>query len=134
MIYIYIYVYIYFFLFCLDGSFGNAALRFEPDCPFMHVCKAILETLFRKNDFDFERSGILVRHGAEELIVRMRFTCCVQDYLAHCDIFGFKGANALSPCPLCDNCLGRREYFEDSSGFAHVLSPMYWVRLELVGI
>jgi len=117
----------------LYGPIGNAALRFKPDCQVMHICKAILLTLFRNNDFDFERSGVLVRHGAEELVVRMKFTTCPQDFLAHCDVFGLKGANGLTPCPMCDNCLGRRQYFEDSSGFTHVLSPMYCLRLKLIG-
>ena len=98
-----------------------------------HMCKAILVNLFRNDDFDFERSGILVRHGTEELVVRMKFTTCPQDFLAHCDVFGLKGANSLSPCPMCDNAVGRRAFFEDESGFVHVLSPMFCLRLELIG-
>ena len=126
-------VYSLSYSFVLYGPIGNTALRFKPDCQFMHICKAILLTLFRNHDFDFQRSGVLVRHGAEELYIRMEFITCPQDFLAHCDVFGIKGANALTPCPMCDNCLGRRQYFEDSSGFTHVLSPMYCLRLKLIG-
>lgn len=55
----------------------------------------------------------------------MRFASSPQDFLAHVDAFGLKGASALCPCPACDNCIGRREYFDDDSGSCHVYSSSF---------
>ena len=89
----------------------------------MHLFKPILHFSFKHDDFNAE-TGFVLRHGSEELEVLMRFAATPQDYLAHCEVFGLKGASSLSPCPLCDNVIGHREYFEDNSGYVHVLSPM----------
>ena len=99
--------------------------RFMDDNNFttMHLFKAILVFMFRNYDFN-AFTGVMLRHGSEELLVRMVFQASPQDFLAHCEVFGLKGASSLSPCPLCDNVIGHRAYFEDNSGFVHVVSPM----------
>ena len=90
-----------------------------------NIARAILLDLFRDTDRNFETTGILLRHGEETQVLRMSFTTCPQDWLAHVDMYNLKGQAGLNPCPLCDNCMGRRAFFEDNSGFSHVLSPVY---------
>ena len=90
-----------------------------------NIVKAIMLDMFRDSECNFETTGVLLRHGAETLVARMKFKTCPQDWLAQVDMFGLKGPKGLNPCPLCDNCMGRRALFEDDSGFSHVLSPVY---------
>ena len=94
-----------------------------------NIAKAILLDLFRNTERNFETTGILLRHGSETLIVRMRFATSPQDWLAQVEMYGMKGQCGLNPCPLCDNCMGRRAFFEDDSSISHVLSPMYGLSL-----
>jgi hypothetical protein len=89
------------------------------------IAKAILLDLFRDGDCNFETTGVLMKHGSESQVVQMKFETCPQDWLAQVDMFSMKGQMGLNPCPLCDNCMGRRAFFEDESGFVHVLSPEY---------
>ena len=89
------------------------------------INKAILLKLFRHADFNLSQTGIMLEHGAERLILVMVPTCVAQDYEAHQMMFDLKGPSGLNPCPMCDNCIGRRAYFEDDSYFEHVLSPRY---------
>jgi len=96
----------------------------EKDIGIPQLIRAVLFRLWRHHDTNFA-IGVRLRHKAEHLIVRMRFACCPQDFLAHVDCFGLKGASALCPCAACNNCIGRRAYFEDDSGFCHVESPSY---------
>ena len=90
-----------------------------------NIVKAIMLDMFRDPECNFETTGVLLRHGAETLTARMKFQTCPQDWLAQVEMFGMKGQAGLNPCPLCDNCMGRRALFEDDSGFSHVLSPVY---------
>ena len=48
-----------------------------------------------------------------------------QDVDAFKHVFSLTGSSGQSPCPWCSNCMGRRRYFEDDSGFAHLHSPHY---------
>ena len=89
------------------------------------IAKAILLDMFRNQDCNFETTGVLMKHGSQSQIVQMKFETCPQDWLAQVDMFSMKGQSGLNPCPLCDNCMGRRAFFEDESGFSHVLSPEY---------
>ena len=89
------------------------------------ITKAILLKLFRHGDFNLSQTGILLEHGTEKFLVVLIPTCVAQDYEAHQVMFDLKGPSGLNPCPFCDNCIGRRAYFEDDSGFEHVLSPRY---------
>ena len=91
----------------------------------VNIVKAIMLDMFGDPDCNFQTTGVLLRHGAESQLVRMKFKTCPQDWLAQVDMFGMKGAQGLNPCPLCENCMGRRKFFEDDSGFVHVLSPLY---------
>ena len=46
-----------------------------------------------------------------------------QDALAFQHIFSLKGSASQSPCPWCSNCMYRVPYFDDDSGFAHIICP-----------
>jgi len=94
----------------------------EHDITIPHIAKALLKHFFKRPECNFLETGILLKHGSEAMYLQMRPSCAPQDYEAHEMQFDLKGASGLSPCPYCDNCIGRRQYFEDDSGFAHVLS------------
>jgi len=94
----------------------------------MHVrdiTKAILFKLFRRGDFNLSHTGLLLEHGNEQLMVVFTPSCVTQDFEAHQVMFDLKGAAGLNPCPYCDNSIGRREFFQDESGFEHILSARY---------
>ena len=86
------------------------------------ITKAILRKLVgSEDDFNFAATGGSLKHGAEEVILRMQPKIVVlQEFEAHVYMFGLKGASGMNPCPCCENCIGiPREYFEDGSGFVH---------------
>ena len=88
--------------------------------------RAVLRVLFRPgNDFDLFATGIILRHGTESHQVRMRFRCLPQDERAHKYALNVKGNSGCKPCAECDNCMGRCPFFEDASGFIHILSTEY---------
>ena len=92
------------------------------------ITKAILRKLFgSEDDFNFATTGVSLRHGAEEVTLRMQRKIIVpQDFEAHVYMFGLEQASGMNPCPCCENCIGiHREYFEDGSRFVRVYSSHY---------
>ena len=64
------------------------------------ITRAILRKLFGSDtDFNSATTGVPLRHGNEEVVLRMEFKSVPQDFEAHCVMFGLKGASGLCPCP-----------------------------------
>ena len=80
---------------------------------------------FLHPDRDLQQIGIRLQHGDRYFTLRMEFAFNPQDFAAHADMYDLKGANALAPCPHCDNCLGRRGFFDDDGSITHVHSWKY---------
>ena len=86
---------------------------------------AFIRELFLHPDRDFQNTGIRLEHGDRWFTLRMKFAFNPQDFAAHADMYDLKGSSALAPCPHCDNCLGRRGWFDDDGPVAHVYSWKY---------
>ena len=92
----------------------------KADIKVHHIFRAMFWGLFGNvDDFNFT-TGIFLKRGGRQILLRMKYKSTPQDYEAHVYLFGLKGASSLAPCPLCDNCIGiPRAFFEDDSGFTH---------------
>ena len=66
-----------------------------------------------------------LRHGADVVHMYAKYVASPQDERAHKFGFALKGSGGSNPCGSCENCMGRVPFFEDESGFAHVLSTRY---------
>ena len=85
--------------------------------------KHVLKVFPKQSEWDFRETGVRIVNGTEVLHVKARFACAHQDLDAHRGVFSLNGCNGCKPCGKCHNCMGRVPYFEDESGFVHVLSP-----------
>ena len=68
------------------------------------ITQAILRKLFgSEDDFNFATTGVSLKHGAVEVILRMQPKIIVpRDFEAHVYMFGLKGASGMNPCPICE--------------------------------
>lgn len=89
------------------------------------LLKCVLRSWFLRTPWNLTRTGVRLRRGTDVVHMFGKYVASPQDERAHKFGFSLKGASGLSPCASCDNCMGRVPYFEDESGFAHVLSPRY---------
>ena len=100
---------------CMTNSKLNSAI----------LARAFIRELFLHPDRDFQNTGIRLEHGDRWFTLRMKFAFNPQDFAAHADMYDLKGPSALAPCPHCDNCLGRRGWFDDDGSITHVYSWKY---------
>ena len=75
--------------------------------------------------WNLQHTGVKLRHGADVVHMYAKYVASPQDERAHKFGFALKSSNGSNPCGSCENCMGRVPFFEDESGFAHVLSTRY---------
>jgi hypothetical protein len=80
---------------------------------------------FLHSERNLQNTGIRLQHGDRWFTLRMKFAFNPQDFAAHEDMYDLKGSSGLAPCPCCDNCMGRRGFFDDDGPIAHVYSWKY---------
>ena len=107
-------------------TFGYASARAldEAGAGPEHLFKAVLHSFFGQV-WNLQTTGVRLRHGIETVHMYCRYVCSPQDERAHKFCFGLKGSSGRNPCCSCENVMGRVPFFEDDSGFCHVLSPQY---------
>ena len=105
-------------------TFGYAScadLR-EAGAEVSDLVAAVLKSWFG-DPWDLQKTGVRVRNGTDVAHLYCSYECSPQDERAQKFCFDLKGASGRNPCASCDNCMGRVPFFEDGSGFVHVLSP-----------
>jgi hypothetical protein len=104
-------------------GYASSAVLQEVGANVDDLFKAVIKSWFGET-WDLQTTGVRLRHGDDVAHVYGKYECSPQDERAQKFCFGLKGASGRNPCASCDNCMGRVPFFEDDSGFAHVLSPL----------
>ena len=89
------------------------------------IARASIRDMFLHSERNLQNPGIRLQHGDRWFTLRMKFAFNPQDFAAHEDMYDLKGSSGLAPCPCCDNCMGRRGFFDDDGPIAHVYSWKY---------
>lgn len=83
---------------------------------------------FPLESFNFEVTGVRIKHWMQEMVVKFKYRVTLADADAHRSLKAVKGSSGIKPCSSCANIMGRCGEFADveSDGSTmHFLSPEY---------